>query len=107
MKSFIKALALSAAIFTASYQPAMADEYCSNIKEISATIMKYRQEGSSYQSLYGIAVKNDASAGGSLEQIFVQRAFTFPRLYDMEARDLLIADFSKGVYERCVQATSK
>lgn len=82
---------------------ALADNYCSTLKDIAAEIMKYRQEGVDFNSMYSVAVKNDARTGSGLEKIYVQMAFLQPRLFDMQAREILIQDFSQGVYDRCTK----
>ena len=111
MKSikFIKNV-ISMLVFISSLvccNPAQADEFCEHLKEVSAVIMKCRQEGSDFSIMYSIAVKNDAKNGYDLQKIYVQRAYLYPRLYDMEAREQIIADFSNDVYSRCMQARGK
>lgn len=83
--------------------PVFAEEnpVCDKLGGIAIEIMKYRQEGVSYSAMMGVAVKNDARNGTELEQSMVTYAFTYPRIYDIEAREQVIYNFGKKMYDIC------
>lgn len=83
--------------------PVFAEEnpVCDKLGGIAIEIMKYRQEGVSYSAMMGVAVKNDARNGTELEQVMVTYAFTYPRIYDLEAREQVIYNFGKKMYDIC------
>ncbi len=83
--------------------PVFAEEnsVCDKLGGIAIEIMKYRQEGVSYSAMMGVAVKNDARNGTELEQSMVTYAFTYPRIYDLEARQQVIYNFGKKMYDIC------
>lgn len=83
--------------------PVFAEEnpVCDKLGVIAIEIMKYRQEGVSYSAMMGVAVKNDARNGTELEQSMVTYAFTYPRIYDLEARQQVIYNFGKKMYDIC------
>lgn len=83
--------------------PVFAEEnpVCDKLGGIATEIMKYRQEGVSYSAMMGVAVKNDARNGTELEQAMVTYAFTYPRIYDLEARQQVIYNFCKKMYDIC------
>lgn len=89
--------------------PVFAEEnpVCDKLGGIAIEIMKYRQEGVSYSAMMGVAVKNDARNGTELEQSMVTYAFTYPRIYDLEAREQVIYNFGKKMYDICNKNNSK
>ena len=83
------------------YSTTYAYDGCDYLKDTAMSIMKYRQSGASFDSLYSIAVKNDSGTSSNAEQIIVRMSFSYPRIYDMDARAILIEDFGNKVYNIC------
>lgn len=106
MKKFL--MIFVAGLFIANQSIARSnEEICNEISNIAGIVMKYRQKGVEFSSMFAAASKNDAMYGGSLEQNLVRLAFTYPYVPDYSAKESIIANFSNRVYSDCLKVRNK
>lgn len=77
------------------------DSLCQSWRGFARTIMEERQIGVSYSSMYAVAIKLDTKYGNDAQKTMVNMAYSYPRVYDPQAREELITSFSNRIYNIC------